>query len=1043
MLVAHDGAAWLRRALRSLREQTREPDAVLAVDTGSSDGSLDLLRAELGEGSVLSAPRKTGFGAAVRLAVEHVRGQSGLDDVAWLWLLHDDTAAQPAALDRLLVAAGASSSVGVVGPKVVDWDDADRLLEVGLTVGRAGRRDTGVDGIERDQGQHDHRTDVLAVPSSGLLVRMAVWDELGGFDPALVLLRDDIDFCWRAHLAGHRVVLAPGAVVADAQAMGNGLRPADAAPGPVRRVDLQHGQHVALARCSLLALPFLLCWLTLVALARTAALLAAKSPRRAADEVLALGVTLVAPWRWLGSRWRARGRRRVPGRSLSSLLSPRMAPMRRAADVLSGWAAGEDDAAHPIGNPADPAAALGETGPTAEEAEPVLITPLTWPRRVLRHPLTWVIAVLVTVTAVAWRRLADAGLGTGSLTGGELRPSPADAVQHWHAGLDAVRGPGLGTEQLASPAALLDAGWIRLVQTVAGVEAPARSITVLLVAAPVLAALSAYAAAGFATRSRWMRAWAALVWGAAPILTTAVSQGRVGPVAVTVILPLVAAVLGRALTRQGPGRLTATFAAALGIAVVGSAVPALGAAGVAIALAGVLLARGTARLRALLVAVLSVALLGPWLVELLDYPRLLLAGPGAVADPAPVGQLADGLSVWRAWTDVLGLHQGWPLWTVALWLGPLTLLALVALLRGGGRGWVVAAFGMIAVLGLALAVLAPTVRVSRPGQQVLTGWAGSGALLALLALLAAPLVAVDGLQTRLARYGFGWRQLLLAPLVVVAVLAPLVAAAGWAWQGADGPLQHTKGGGLPAVAADAAYGPLAVRTLVLAADAGRLTYLLDGGEPGAVARDVRAPAGSGADVDPARAVVATLVDPGTVPRGKDVVDALRQLAVGFVLVRDPAPAELTDRLESTAGLARIGRSADGQLYRVGSGGLDATARVQLVSSSGKALSAVPTSGPHGVVDTKVPAGGKGRVVVLSEKPTALRHAELNGTPLQAVRLAGDGSWRQAYRVPAAGGHLVITAGDRTVTSWRWLQLALLALVTLLALPVRRPTGELR
>ena len=168
----------------------------------------------------------------------------------WLWVLHDDCAPDPRALELLLDTATASSSAGVVGPKLVAWDDPHRLLEAGLTVSRAGRRSTFLDGVERDQGQHDHRSDVLAVSSAGMLVRHDVWDELGGFDPALKLLRDDIDLCWRAHLAGHRVLLAPRAVVADAQAATRGLRAVDAVPAAVHRVDRQHGQHVALARCS-------------------------------------------------------------------------------------------------------------------------------------------------------------------------------------------------------------------------------------------------------------------------------------------------------------------------------------------------------------------------------------------------------------------------------------------------------------------------------------------------------------------------------------------------------------------------------------------------------------------------------------------------------------------------------------------------------------------------------------------------------------------------------------------------------------------------
>src|SRR5690606_31941411 len=80
----------------------------------------------------------------------------------WVWLLHDDCAPEPDALEHLLAAGAMSASVGIVGPKLVAWDDSRELIEVGLTVNRSGARDCGVDARERDQGQHDHRTDVLA-----------------------------------------------------------------------------------------------------------------------------------------------------------------------------------------------------------------------------------------------------------------------------------------------------------------------------------------------------------------------------------------------------------------------------------------------------------------------------------------------------------------------------------------------------------------------------------------------------------------------------------------------------------------------------------------------------------------------------------------------------------------------------------------------------------------------------------------------------------------------------------------------------------------
>ncbi|MGL5829403.1 MAG: glycosyltransferase family 2 protein, partial [Angustibacter sp.] len=43
ILVAHDGQPWLDRALSALAAQEHSPSAVVAVDTGSTDGSRELL----------------------------------------------------------------------------------------------------------------------------------------------------------------------------------------------------------------------------------------------------------------------------------------------------------------------------------------------------------------------------------------------------------------------------------------------------------------------------------------------------------------------------------------------------------------------------------------------------------------------------------------------------------------------------------------------------------------------------------------------------------------------------------------------------------------------------------------------------------------------------------------------------------------------------------------------------------------------------------------------------------------------------------------
>ena len=297
VLVVHDGAAWLKECLDALALQTRPLDRLVIVDTSSTDDSVRIaarharIRQVVGEVEAISAPRESTFGEAVGRAVARITTEPARESATepesapaltgptWLWLLHDDSAAAPEALTCLLDAALRSPSVGVAGPKLITWDAPSRLLELGSVITRSGRRVGGPATGEPDQGQHDHRGDVLGVSSSGMLIRLDVFEMLGGFDPAFGQFRDDLDLCWRAQLAGHRVVVAPRARMPEGAALTNGQRSPDVPAGAARRSDRRPGRQVALASWSPYAAPFLATWIAVASLSSASGLLVAKRPQ--------------------------------------------------------------------------------------------------------------------------------------------------------------------------------------------------------------------------------------------------------------------------------------------------------------------------------------------------------------------------------------------------------------------------------------------------------------------------------------------------------------------------------------------------------------------------------------------------------------------------------------------------------------------------------------------------------------------------------------------------------------------------------------------
>jgi GT2 family glycosyltransferase len=89
LLVGHDGERWLEAVLDALAGQTRPPDRVVAVDTGSVDATPRRLRDRLGDRAVLAASPTSGYGEAVALGLAALPDPDADD---WVWLLHDDSA---------------------------------------------------------------------------------------------------------------------------------------------------------------------------------------------------------------------------------------------------------------------------------------------------------------------------------------------------------------------------------------------------------------------------------------------------------------------------------------------------------------------------------------------------------------------------------------------------------------------------------------------------------------------------------------------------------------------------------------------------------------------------------------------------------------------------------------------------------------------------------------------------------------------------------------------------------------------------------------
>ena len=215
-MVVHQPGAWFDEVLAGLASQDYPNlNSVFFLTTKLTSSGVDTTDANavatkisevLPNAVVRIVEGNPGFGRLINELQRIVDGDKGL-----FCIMHDDVVLQTDTVRRLVEELFISNAA-VVGPKLMQWDKPTLLQSVGFGIDRCGEIDPFIEQNERDQEQHDAVRDVFFVSSACMLVRSDLFRELNGFSQDISFFGEDLDFCWRAHLSGARVLVSPTAV---------------------------------------------------------------------------------------------------------------------------------------------------------------------------------------------------------------------------------------------------------------------------------------------------------------------------------------------------------------------------------------------------------------------------------------------------------------------------------------------------------------------------------------------------------------------------------------------------------------------------------------------------------------------------------------------------------------------------------------------------------------------------------------------------------------------------------------------------------------
>jgi GT2 family glycosyltransferase len=704
VIVTRNGESWLRRALTSVARQTYSRLGVLAVDNASTDGSVDLLERVVGRRRVIRLGEDRGFGGAVRRALEVPAAR----EADFVLLLHDDITLAPDAVERLVEAAGRVPGVGVVGPKVLDWERDRGLREVGFSADRFGYPQSPLEEGELDQGQYDAPREVLFVSSAAMLVSRAAWTRAGLPDERLAPADGDLDFCWRLRLAGFRVLVTPSAIVQHLRAGGSGRRPGGPVPRARYRVE-RAALAALLTNYRLVTLLWVLPLYAVQGVGWMVLFILARRFDQAGQMMAAWGWNVAHLTSTFRRRVRAQALRRVPDREVGRFMSPATARLTRWGQQVSGLLLGRRTAWVPEGDEL--------------EAPPL-------PRRVASvvaaHPVAVVSLTAVVFTLVAFRGV----LFVPGIEGGALPVFPDSPADFFGALAAPWRGTAFGGPEMPSPA-LVPLG----VGSFLSFGDPDLLARLLVALTPAVAGLSCHVALRRLGATSGSSVLGAISYALSAVVLWSASEGRLSVAVLLWFLPWLSARLVAAFSPGGPVRpLRWTVGTGMALAVALSFFPAIRIA-LAVAvipllllperggnpLRGALLSLGVAAVAAALAFPLVAYLAGAGggaLVEAnapADFEALLRLSPGDAPGAGPTALflpvagllgfvLAEGRARRATWRALIGAAAAIPLaWLSAAGRLPAPISNPVAFLAA-------AAVSLAFLVGLGTRGLGRTVR---------------------------------------------------------------------------------------------------------------------------------------------------------------------------------------------------------------------------------------------------------------------------------------------------------------------------------------------
>ncbi len=209
IILNWNGEKLLREFLPSVVRHTPTDIAtVIVADNGSTDGSIALIENEFPSVELLRFDRNYGFAEGYNRALAQCQSP-------YTVLLNSDVAVTDDWLTPLYRYMQEHPDVAASQPKILSYRNPEYFEYAGAAGGYIDRngypycRGRIFSTLEKDEHQYDSPASIFWATGAALMVRTDIYNRLGGLDPDFFAHMEEIDLCWRIHLAGYHISAVP------------------------------------------------------------------------------------------------------------------------------------------------------------------------------------------------------------------------------------------------------------------------------------------------------------------------------------------------------------------------------------------------------------------------------------------------------------------------------------------------------------------------------------------------------------------------------------------------------------------------------------------------------------------------------------------------------------------------------------------------------------------------------------------------------------------------------------------------------------------